>query len=186
MTNLFKDIFGKDINLIKLDMNQVHDMWKYSNDPKMYEHFEFGPPKSISDTKDYLKRLITRSNGIDAYWWFIQLKETKKIVGSFGVHDIDYHKKSCEISYGLSPSLWGKGVFINALNLVLDRFIRQFDFYRITAVTSSNNIRSIKALKKIGFKEEGSFRDFYLKDNGVRYNATILSLLAHEFQNFDS
>ena len=185
MTNLFSDIFGKKINLIKLDSKYLNDMWEYSNDPKMYEHFEFRPPKSILDTKDYFNRLIERSNGVDAYWWFIQIKKSKRIVGSLGAHDIDIHKKSCEISYGLSPSFWGKGIFTQALNLVLGRLICEFNFYRITALTSSNNIRSIKSLKKLGFKEEGWLRDFYLKYDGNRYNATLLSLLAKEFQYVD-
>ena len=68
---------------------------------------------------------------------------------------------------------------------MLGRLICEFNFYRITALTSSNNIRSIKALKKVGFKEEGWFRDFYLKYDGNRYNATSLSLLAKEFQYDD-
>ena len=181
MTKLFKDVHGKEVSLIKLDMKYLNDMWEYSSDPKLYEHFEFGPHKKISDSKKYLNRLIKRSNGVDAYWWFIQINKTKKIIGSFGIHDIDFHKKTCEISYGLSPSFWGKGVFMEVLRLALHHLIKEFHFYRITAVTSSNNIRSIEALKKTGFKEEGEFRDFYLKDNGTRYNAKPLALLSSEF-----
>ena len=181
MTKLFKDIYGKEVNLIKLDIKYLNDMWEYSSDPNMYEHFEFGPQKTIANLKKYLNRLIKRSNGDDAHWWFIQINKTKKIVGSFGIHDIDFHKKACEISYALSPSFWGKGVFKQALKLVLQRLISEFHFYRITAVTSSNNIRSIEALKKTGFKEEGEFRDFYLKDNETRFNATPLALLASEY-----
>ena len=55
----------------------------------------------------------------------------------------------------------GKGIFMNALNLTLNRLINDFKFYRVTAVTSSNNVRSIGALKKIGFKKEGEYRDYY-------------------------
>ena len=65
--------------------------------------------------------------------------------------------------------------------MVLDRLINDFNFHRITAVTSSKNIRSIEALKKTGFKEEGVFQDFYLKHNGIRFNATPLALIASEY-----
>lgn len=181
MTNLFKDIDGENIGLIKLDIKYLNDMWEYSSNPRMYEHFEFGPQKKLSDTKAYLDRLIERSNGIDAYWWFIQIKKTGKVVGSFGVHDIDFHRRACEISYAVSPSFWGEGVFMQSLKLTLDSLINEFHFYRVTAVTSSNNVRSINALKKVGFREEGVFRDFYLKDDDTRYDATPLSLLASEY-----
>ena len=182
MTKLFDDIYGKEVNLIKLDEKYLSDMWEYSSDYRMYEHFEFGPQKSILETKEYLCSLIEKSNKVDAYWWFIQIVKTKKIVGSFGVHDLDVKKKACEISYAISPNFWGKGVFMDVLKLALKRLLCEFDFYRMTAVTSSNNVRSIEALKKIGFKIEGEYRDFYLKDNGTRFNATPLALLASEFK----
>ena len=35
--------------------------------------------------------------------------------------------------------------------------------------------------KKVGFKEEGVFRNFYFKDDDTRYNATPLALLASEY-----
>ena len=66
MIKLFEDIYGKEINLIKLDIKYLNDMWEYSSDARMYEHFEFGPQKSIMDCEKYLKRLIKRSNGINA------------------------------------------------------------------------------------------------------------------------
>lgn len=179
--NLFEDIYSNEFNLVKLDIKYLNDMWEYSSDSRMYEHFEFGPQRNIKDCEKYLSRLINRSNGVNAYWWFIQINNIKKIVGSFGVHDIDLDKKSCEISYALSPNFWGKGVFHKVLKLVLHRLINNFQFHRITAVTSSKNIRSIEALKKVGFKVEGEFRDFYLNDNGIRYNATSLGLLASEY-----
>jgi RimJ/RimL family protein N-acetyltransferase len=70
---------------------------------------------------------------------------------------------------------------MQSLKLGLDSLINEFHFYRITAVTSSNNVRSINALKKVGFKEEGVFRNFYFMDNTTRYNATPLALLASEY-----
>ena len=171
------------ISLVALDIKYLEDMYEYSCNPKMYEHFEFGPQKNVSDTKKYLESLMDRSNGVNAHWWFIQMKESSKVVGSFGVHDIDFYRRSCEISYAVSPDFWGKGVFNESLTLALDFLINKSDFYRIIATTSSDNNRSIGALKKVGFKEEGILRNFYLKDNGVRYNATALSLLSSEYIN---
>ena len=143
INSLFNDIDGNDIRLIKLSLDYLDDMWEYSSDHRMYEYFKFGPQKKLLDTKKYLNRLIERSNGVDAYWWFIQIKETGKVVGSFGIHHIDFH--------------------------------------RITAGTSSSNVRSINALKKVGFKEEEVLRNFYCGEDGIRFDATTLSLLDFEY-----
>ena len=181
INSLFNDIDGNDIRLIKLSLDYLDDMWEYSSDHRLYEHFEFGPQKKLLDTKKYLNRLIERSNGVDAYWWFIQIKETSKVVGSFGIHHIDFHRNACEISYAVSPKYWGKGIFIKSLTAVLKTLIYNFNFHRITAVTSSSNVRSINALKKVGFKEEGVFRNFYCGEGGIRFDATTLSLLDFEY-----
>ena len=38
-------------------------------------------------------------------------------------------------------------------------------------------------LKKVGFKEEGLFQDFYLDYKGTRGNATSLALLSKDYIN---
>lgn len=185
INSLFNDIDGDDIRLIKLSLDYLDDMWEYSSDNRMYEHFEFGPQKKLSDTKKYLNQLIERSNGVDAYWWFIQIKETGKVVGSFGIHNIDFRKRACEIGYAVSPKYWGKGVFIKSLIAILKTLIYNFDFHRVTAITSSKNYRSINALKKVGFQEEGVFREFYYDSNGNRFDATSLALLARDYNSLE-
>ena len=60
INSLFNDIDGDDIRLIKLSLDYLDDMWEYSSDHRMYEHFEFEPQKKLLDTKKYLNKLIER------------------------------------------------------------------------------------------------------------------------------
>ena len=121
-----KNITGKKLKLIDLDMKYLDDMYEYSSNPRMYEYFEFEAHKTKNETKSYLKKLIKRSNKKNAHWWFIQLKKSSKIIGSFGVHDIDRIKNSCEISYAISPKYWGKNVFSEVMEIVLDYLVLYF------------------------------------------------------------
>ncbi|MDB0021094.1 GNAT family N-acetyltransferase [Candidatus Pseudothioglobus singularis] len=181
MIKLFDNIYGDKYNLVELDLKYLDDMFEYSSDDRLYEHFEFPPQKNYLNTKEYLENLIKRSNKDDAYWWFIQLKETSKVIGSFGIHEIDLRKGSCEISYAISPNYWGTGAFMDVLNMSLKHLFNDFNFHRVTAVTSSKNFRSINALKKVGFEEEGVFRDFYYDSMGERGDATPLALLSKNY-----
>ena len=70
---------------------------------------------------------------------------------------------------------------MDVLNMSLQHLVNDFNFHRVTAVTSSNNFRSINALKKAGFEEVGIFRDFYYDFNGKRSDATPLALLARDY-----
>ena len=183
MTIKFKNINGKNFNLIELNMDYLDDMFEYSNDDRLYEHFEFLPQKNYLNTKKYLQKLIERSNKDDAYWWFIESKESSKVIGTFGMHEIDPRKGACEISYAISPDYWGKGAFMEVLNMALQTLFNDLNFHRVTAITSSENYRSINALKKVGFEEEGVFRDFYFDSDGRRFNATTLALIGIDYIN---
>jgi len=181
MNKLFENYYGDNFTLVELSLDYLDDMFEYSSDDRLYEHFEFPPQKNYQKTKEYLENLIERSNKEDANWWFIQSKETHKVIGTFGMHDIDLRKGCCEISYAISPDYWGTGIFNGVLNTSLLRLFIDFKFHRITAVTSSKNFRSINALKKVGFKEEGVFRDFYLDFKGQRSDAVSLALLSNSY-----
>lgn len=178
---LFDNIYGEKFNLIELSLDYLDDMFEYSSDDRMYKHFEFPPQKDYLNTKKYLENLIKKSDKNDAYWWFIQSKETSKIIGSFGMHGIDLRKGCCEISYAISPSYWGSGAFMAVLNSLLEALFNDFNFHRVTAITSSKNFRSIFALKKVGFQEEGVFRDFYFDFEGRRFDAVSLALIVSDY-----
>jgi len=162
-------------------MNGLNDMHEYSVKDEFYRFLEFEPFKNIEETRSYLKKLIKRSDSKSGYYWFIKSKKDKKIIGTFGVLNIDENKKSAEIGYGISPNYWGEGYFSEILKVVLDYLIHNLKFHRIWAKTQSNNIASIKGLQKIGFKKEGVLRDFYLSSNGKRYDAVLLSILKEKY-----
>jgi len=122
-----------------------------------------------------LKKLIKRSKQKNANWWFIYLKKEKKVVGSIGAHNIDFNRKSFEISYALSPNYWGKGLFSDTLQLIIKRFFIQNSFERVFAITDSDNLKSIKTLKKNLFFEEGTLRNFTIDKKGKFKDAKILS-----------
>lgn len=177
----FPELIGKRIKLIHLSEKYLDDMYEYSKNPLLYRYFEFPPQTTKEETKAYLKKLINRSNRDNAHYWFISLKNSGKVIGSIGVHDIDWRKKNGEISFGLSPYCWGQGYFHEALRLLLQFLFRKLKFHRICATTRYDNLPSIKSLKRCGFKKEGQFRDFYLSFNGKRYDAVIFALLRYEY-----
>ena len=179
----FPELTGKRIKLIKLDESGLEDMWEYSKNPLLYKYFEFLPQKTIDETKEYLKKLITRDSADNANYWFISLKKNGKIIGSFGVHDIDWRKKDAEISYGISPDYWGESYFKETLRIVLKYLFKEQGFHRVYATTRFDNMPSIKGLESVGFKMEGRLREYYYSHDGKRYDAVVLGLLKEEFND---
>jgi [ribosomal protein S5]-alanine N-acetyltransferase len=182
----FPELDGKRVKLIHLDDKWLDDMFEYSSNPLLYKYFEFEPQKTFIESKNYLTRLKERNNVDTAHYWFILFKNENKVIGSFGIHDIDWRKKDGELSYGISPEYWGKGIFQEILQIVLEFLYKIRGFHRLIATTREDNYPSIKGLEKIGFIKEATLRDYYLSYDGSRYNAVIMSILNNEFKKFKS
>jgi len=177
----FKDLHSNRISLVKINENGLIDMHEYSTQSEFYKFLEFNTFNSIEETKKYLYKLINRTNSKKYHYWFIRLNEKDKIIGTFGLLNIDIRKGSAEIGYGLSPDYWGCGYFKETLFMILEYLFEELKFHRICAKTQSNNISSIIALEKSGFNKEGIMRDFYLSSNGKRYDAVLLSILKEKY-----
>ena len=177
----FQDLSGKRIDLVKINKEGLYDLHEYSTKPEFYEYLEFEPFKTIEETRTYLDKLIARSNSETGHYWFITLRDENKIIGTFGLLNIDWRKGITEIGYGLSPDFWGRGYFREALQLVLQYLFENVNFHRVWAKTQSDNVKSIRALENNGFMKEGLLRDFYLSSRGRRHHAVVLSILRDEY-----
>jgi ribosomal-protein-alanine N-acetyltransferase len=174
---IFSDLIGNRVDLVGLNSKYLRDMHEYSTQPAMFQFFEFDHHNSFEQTASYFDRLTDRSNETDAKWWFIKLKETNKAIGTVGVHDINWLRLSGEISYGISPNYWKKGFFVESAEILINFLQVKLKLRRITAKTSVLNEPSVKALKKLGFAEEGRFKDFYRNSDGQYTDALTFALV---------
>lgn len=177
----FPDLLGRSLRLSELDASGLAEMYAYSHDPAFYEYLEFPPHRSIEDTASYIEKLCRRMEDGNAHYWFVRRKVDDAIVGSFGVHSIDWRKGSAEIGYGIAPAHWGRGYFSEAARLVLDHLFRGLHFYRVTATTVVSNLASTRGLERLGFEREGVFRGYYLTEAGERLDAGVYALLRDDY-----
>jgi ribosomal-protein-alanine N-acetyltransferase len=175
---LFEELDGARIRLISPRDEYLDDILEYSVMPRFYDFLEYAPFKDKQETRNFLDKIQKRSDGVTGHYWFIYHKEAKKVIGTFGILDIDKRKGSAELGYGLSPVFWGSGLFSEALNLVIDYFFALPWSHRLFVKTAEANTASINAVLKAGFQQEGVFRDYYLNEKtGQRSNAVLLSML---------
>ena len=177
----FPDLFGPRLNLIPLDRGALADLDEYSRLPEFFKYLESGAHESLEVTERYFEKLVQRSNGVTGHYWMIQLADTKKVIGTFGLLNIDTYHASAEIGYGLSPKFWGRGYFHETLTVVLNFVFTDMNFHRVWVKTQADNTPSLNALARAGFKQEGILRDFYFSQvDGAYHDAAILSLLKAE------
>lgn len=166
----------KRIILKKINISHLDAFHAYSLQEKIYTHLEFPPFKEIADTEKYINKLKLRISSGKADYRFLFLKNTNTLVGLFGFHSYDDYRRSVEFGYGVSPSYQGRGIFTEVGSHIIYSLFKKTNIQRIFALTSVDNIPSIKSISKLGFQKEGILKDYYLKDK-VFYNAYLAAIV---------
>ncbi|GIO44345.1 GNAT family N-acetyltransferase [Paenibacillus apis] len=112
--------------------------------------------------------------------WCVELTKENKVIGRIDLGG--FAKKSmAEISYYLSPEYWGMGFATEAVKEVTHFGFDALRLHRIQALVMSENIPSIKVLRKAGFSEEGILKKYLI---GKEFHDTVM-LAAIREQNLN-
>jgi ribosomal-protein-alanine N-acetyltransferase len=84
--------------------------------------------------------------------WGITYKPTNKIIGTCGYYR-GFHNWGGELGCVLLPQYCGQGFMTSAMLLAIDFGIKNIGLKRIWAVTSEQNEKAIKLLKRINFEK---------------------------------
>ncbi|HEX6889923.1 MAG TPA: GNAT family protein, partial [Chryseolinea sp.] len=106
----------------------------------------------------------------------------RKIIGSTRFMDIQASHRKVEIgSTWLHPDYWGTAVNLECKLLMLTYCFEKVDAVRVQFKTDENNVRSRKAIEKVGGKFEGVLRHDMLRDNGTKRNSAYYSIIDDEW-----
>ena len=111
----------------------------------------------------------------------ISLKESRKVIGTLGyIFSYPRHHKVAEFGFGLGVKYWGTGMFQEAAQAVINFGFTKLDLRKIQILTHAKNIRSVNAIKKLGFQQEGILVGFYESSDG-REDCVITGLQREMF-----
>lgn len=86
-------------------------------------------------------------------------RETGQLVGSSGLHRIDWQARRFEIGYWVRTSWAGQGYITEAVDAITGFAVRELLANRIEIRCDSRNARSAKVAQRLGFKLEGELRN---------------------------
>lgn len=155
----FPNMETKNLILRKINYNDINDLFEMRKDPRMNEYVDAKLDKSTEETKAYIDKM---NKGIDDNkWiiWAIEHKQSKKVIGSISIWNINRDQQSGELGYGIIPDYQGKGLMREALYSVTHYGFNVMNLKILEAYTEENNHKSIKLLENSGFAEAGRVDD---------------------------
>lgn len=117
--------------------------------------------------------------------WGMTLKGgDNSVIGMCGYNYWVRADDRASIGYDLARAYWGRGLMPEAIRAILTFGFKAMLLNRVEADASSENVRSIRVLEKVGFLHEGRQRDPFYED-GESGDLVLFSLLRRDFRTTD-
>jgi len=172
---------GNQVNLVPLETSHYDELINLSKDPRIWKHYAIDGSDSTKLKSSLENALVERLKG-NQYPFVIAHKKENKIIGSTRFLDINQEHKKLEIGWTwLSPEYWGKTVNLESKLLLLTYCFENLSARRVQLKTDENNIRSRKAIEKIGGQFEGIIRNDMIRYNGTSRQSAYYSIIDNEW-----
>jgi RimJ/RimL family protein N-acetyltransferase len=138
---------------------------------------------NAEDFRKYFDTALLEKKEHRSYPFAIYGKHKNEYVGSTRFGNIEFKNKKLEIGWTwLHPQLHGSGFNKHCKFLLLTFAFETLQLNRVELKTSSLNLRSQKAMLKIGAVQEGTFRRNMINDDGTIRDSVYFSFIKDEWE----
>jgi RimJ/RimL family protein N-acetyltransferase len=173
---------GETVKLIPLEKEHFEKLFIAASDKKLWQFTPLDCSKQDTFNSVYNFAIAEREKG-NQYPFVIYHKATNEVIGSTRLFEIFPNDKKLEIGWTwIIAKYWATEVNFECKLLLLTYCFEVLKTRRVQLKTDAVNLRSRKAIEKIGGQLEGILRKDKIKENGVSRNAAYYSILDDEWE----
>lgn len=174
----YRQVVGKKCYLSPSNVEDAELYCQWLNDLNI--SMQLGMTFSI--TPDEEKEILAKLRKENRLFGIID-KETDKLIGNTGLHQINQIDQTAEFGIFIGDkSYWNRGFGQEATQLTLDFGFNLMNLHNIYLRVYDYNQRGIRCYEKCGFKKIGVFREAR-QIAGKRHNVIYMDILNHEFES---
>ncbi|WP_246187929.1 GNAT family N-acetyltransferase [Paenibacillus tengchongensis] len=172
---------GQAIRLVPLEAEHKAGLAALLNDPRIWE-FTWRKINSLPEAEQLVDTaLANRAKGTELP--FVMLEQaTGRIAGTSRIMHLDRAHRSAEIGCTwISPEYWRTAVNTEAKAMLLRHCFEELGLVRVSFTIVEHNIRSQRAIERIGAVREGVLRKHRVTSDGTSVNNVVYSILDEEW-----
>jgi aspartate/methionine/tyrosine aminotransferase/RimJ/RimL family protein N-acetyltransferase len=175
-------LIGNHIRLEPLSENHVPGLTLAGRDPEIWRYLPYGLLNSEEKMLDHVRALLEKAIlGTDLPFVVIHI-ESGQSVGCTRYLEISTEHKSVEIGGTWFEAAFQRTVVNTETKFLLLRYaFEDLGCIRVQFKTDLRNLRSQKALERIGAKREGVLRNHMLRADGQFRDSVYYSIIANEW-----
>ena len=135
-------------------------------------------PKSQAQLEQWLEGVYKAK---DSFLFAVRPLDEETLLGYIELDGILWAHQNCWLGIGMgNREHWGQGFGRESMELALNFAFHELNLHRVQLTVFSYNERAINLYQKLGFKQEGVFREHIQRD-GRRYDMILYGLLRWEW-----
>ncbi|HEY7356760.1 MAG TPA: GNAT family protein [Ktedonobacterales bacterium] len=182
---------GDDAELRLLEMRHAEEMFDLIDQSRFHLRQWLGwvdNTQSVGDSRNFIRGMLQQfanNNGFQAGIWFrgedAPAPAAGTLAGVIGFNYIDWQNSRTEFGYWLGAPFQGHGLITRACRALIDYSFDELRLNRVEILCASGNTRSRAVPERIGFTQEGIFRQAeWLYDHFV--DLVAYSMLAEDWR----
>ena len=171
--------------LRKMTPDDAEPIFQIFADDEVTKFYDVASFTSIGQARELIELNLERFNRREGIRWAIVRKEDDTLVGTCGYNNLYKTSRRGVIGYDLARAYWGKGIITEALRVMIRYGFEGLGLNRIEAFVMPENLASMNALRKLGFREEGVLREYGFW-KGQFVDLKCFSLLKREYRERDA
>jgi len=168
--------FNFGVGLDTIGPELMDDLREWRNDPRI---FSWCRQQGLITQRDQERWYLWQNDDKATNMFAIVEPVKRMVIGVCGLTSIDLVSRRAEFSLYIAPNSQGLGYGQNALVTLCKYGFNNLGLNSIWGESFDKN-PAMTMFKRVGFKEEGTRRQFYFKD-GKFIDAHLFSLLRSEF-----
>lgn len=148
----FPVLLTERLMLRSLSADDEQAIFRLRSDESVLKYIERPGAISVADARRFIKTIRAGIERDECLYWAVVLKDTHTLIGTVCLWNFSPENRKAETGYELMPAFQGKGYMQEAFESVLTFAFDQLNLAVIEAFTSPENHRSIRLLKRNGFR----------------------------------
>lgn len=153
--------------LRQLEPRDAPALFEMMSDRDTMRYAETAPMAEVAQAEALISRHTEGFAAGKSIRWGLTLHEKDRVIGTCSLFQIDLDCRRAEIGYILRRDHWGHGYNNEAALEVIKYAFAGLDLNRIEAELDPRNAASVKAVRRLGFVEEGLLRERWIVSGEV-------------------
>lgn len=172
---------GRFVALEPLTRGHVPPLARAGRDPEVWRLLRIGPGRTEAEIAILVEEMLAGLT-TGSVLPFVVLRLPERVVsGMFRFFDIDRSNRWVELGTWLDPAVWRTPVNTEVKYLGIRYAFEEERMHRVQFKTDSRNVRSQRAIERLGAVREGAFREHVRLRDGTMRTSLVYRILESEW-----